>query len=73
MNEYYYHVDEISSNKHMGKEYKQTRAGKEITFLFGKTLKKISPDLELKTGDVVRITKDDKHDVIKIEKVINKY
>ena len=63
-----YRVDLISANQYMGNEYTQIDNGQKTIFLFGKTLAKLNPNLEIEVGDCLKIT-DRKCFTIKIEKL----
>lgn len=65
MSKHLFKVEKIRGNSHMGEMYMEGN----VIFLTGNTLRKISPGLKLKVGDVVSITKSEKHFTTKVVKV----
>lgn len=66
--EFFYSIDEIRHNQYMGEEYITIKKDKsKCIFLFENVLQQIAPNLTLRIGSIVRITKDDKNFIKRIE------
>lgn len=56
-------VKEIKHNQYMGSEYLDTEG---VCFLFGNTVRKVNPELNLHIGDNIEVVKDRHNFVISI-------